>query len=116
MADCDRRSIQKLNGVVESQRGEINCVFEGDEQFRRDEQLLHVLEQNRDLREAHVKSLSEREELKRILGFTFDTISRRKLIEDRDTILELTAKIQELQNEVHCMNDSRVFFKEAESV
>ena len=32
-----------------------------------------------------------------------------KLIEDRDTILELTAKIQELQNEVNCMNDSREF-------
>ena len=36
----------------------------------------------------------------------------RKLFEDRDTILELTAKIQ---NEINCMNDSRVF-KEAESV
>ena len=32
-----------------------------------------------------------------------------------DTILELTAKIQELQNEVNCMNDSRDF-KDAESV
>ena len=41
--------------------------------------------------------------------------SRRKLIEDRDTILELTAKIQELQNEINCMNDSRDF-KDAESV
>ena len=30
-----------------------------------------------------------------------------KVVEDRDTILELTAKIQELQNEVKCMNDSR---------
>ena len=37
------------------------------------------------------------------------------MIEDRDTILELTAKIQELQNEVNCMNDSRDF-KDAESV
>ena len=35
--------------------------------------------------------------------------------EDRDTILELTAKIQELQNEVNCMNDSRDF-KDAESI
>ena len=55
------------------------------------------------------------EELKRLQGSTFDTISRRKLIEDRDTILELTGKIQELQNEVNCMNDSRDF-KDAESV
>ena len=55
------------------------------------------------------------EELKRFQGSTFDTISRRKLVEDRDTILELTAKIQELQNEINCMNGSRDF-QDAESV
>ena len=55
------------------------------------------------------------EELKRFQGSTCDTIARRKLIEDRDTILELTHKIQELQNEVNCMNDSRDFI-DAESV
>ena len=35
--------------------------------------------------------------------------------EDRDTILELTGNIQELQNEINCMNDSRDF-QDAESV
>ena len=50
----------------------------------------------------------------RFQGSTFDTFSRRKLIEDRDTFLELTAKIQGLQNEVNCRNDSRDF-KDAES-
>ena len=54
-------------------------------------------------------------ELKRFQGSTFDTIGRRNLIEDRDTILELTGKIQELQNETYCRNDSRDF-KDAESV
>ena len=49
------------------------------------------------------------EELKRPQGSTLDTISMRKLVEDRDTILELIAKIQEPQNEVNCMNDSRDF-------
>ena len=33
--------------------------------------------------------------------------ARRKLIEDRDTILEFAGKIQELQNEINCMNDSK---------
>ena len=42
------------------------------------------------------------------------TIARRKLVEDRDTVLELTGKIQELQNEINCMNDSRDF-QDAES-
>ena len=39
----------------------------------------------------------------------------RKLTEDRDTILELTGKIRELENEINCMNDSRDF-QDAESV
>ena len=73
------------------------------------------MEQNRDFREAHEKSLSGMEELKRFQGSTFDNFSKRKLIEDRDTILELTAKIQELQNEIDCMNDS-TDFQDAESV
>ena len=37
------------------------------------------------------------------------------MFEDQDTINELTGRIQELQNEVNCMNDSRDF-KDAESV
>ena len=40
-ADYDRRSIQKLNDVIESQRGEIYRSYQGDEPFRRDQQLLH---------------------------------------------------------------------------
>ena len=61
-AGYDRRSIQKLNGVIESQRGDINRALAGDEQLRRDQQLLHeqLLEQNRDLREAHMKKKSMR--------------------------------------------------------
>ena len=103
--------------MIESQLGEIDRALAGDEQLRRDQQLLHqqLLEQNRDLREAHEKSLKEMEELKRCQGSTFDTIARRKLVEDRDTILELTGKIQELQNEINCMSDSRDF-QDAESV
>ena len=111
-ANYDRRSIQKLNEVIESQRGEICRVHQGDKQLRRYQQLL---EQNQDLRETHGKSLNEMEELKRFQGSTFDTIARRKLVEDRDTIFELTGKIQELQNEINCMNDSKDF-QDAESV
>ena len=89
-ADFDRRSIQKLNEMIESQRGEIYRAHQGDERLRRDQQLLHaqLLAQNRDLREAHEKSLSEMEELMRFQGSIFDTISRRKLVQDRDTILQ----------------------------
>ena len=55
------------------------------------------------------------EELKKFQSSTFGTIARRRLVEDQDTILELIGKIQELQNEINCMNDSRDF-QDAESV
>ena len=73
------------------------------------------MQQNLELREAQQKSLTEMEELKKFQSSTFDTIARRRLVEDQDTILELTGKIQELQNETNCMNDSRDF-QDAESV
>ena len=68
-----------------------------------------------ELREAHEKRLNEMEELKKFQSSTFDTFARRRLVEDQDTILELTGKIQELQNEINCMNDSKEF-QDAESV
>ena len=115
-ADSDWRSIQELNGIIESQRRESDHALARDEQLRGDQLLLHeqLSKQNRDLREAHMKSLHEMEELKRFQGSTFDEFSRRRLIEDRDTTLELTSKIQELQNEINCMSDSRDF-QDAES-
>ena len=71
--------------------------------------------QHRDLREAQIKSLHEMEELKRVHELRVDESSRKRLIENQDTINELTARIQELQNEVKCMNDARDF-TDAESV
>ena len=108
---------QSLKETIESQKEETCRAHQGDERLRQDHQLLHeqLLKQIWDLREAHEKSLSEMEELKRFQGSTFDTIARRKLVEDRDTVLELTGKIQELQNEINCMNDPRDF-QDAESV
>ena len=55
------------------------------------------------------------EELWKFQSSTFDTIARRKLIEDQNTILELSGRVQELQNEVNCINDSKDF-QDAESV
>ena len=72
---------------------EINYYFKNDYQ-----------KQNWDL-----KSLHEMEKLKRVQELRIDEFSRRRLIENQDTIHELTARIQELQNEGNCMNDSRDF-------
>ena len=63
-ADSDRTSIQELNGIIESQEREIDHTIAGGEPLRRDQLLLQeqLSEQNRDLREAHIKS-HEMEEL-----------------------------------------------------
>ena len=71
--------------------------------------------QKLEFREAHQQSLTEMEELRKFQSSTFDTIARRKLIEDQNTISELSGRVQELQNEVNCMNDSKDF-QDAESV
>ena len=71
--------------------------------------------QKLEFREAHQQRLTEMEELRRFQSSTFDTSARRKLIEDQNTILELSGRVQELQNEVNCMNDSKNF-QDAESV
>ena len=97
-ASYDRRSIQKLIEIIESQQEEPHCA-QAEELQRRDQQLLHerLLQQNSELREARNKSLNEMGDLKKFQSSKFDTIARRRLVEDQDTILELSGKIQELQ-------------------
>ena len=116
-AESDRRSIQELAGIADSQRREIDHTIISDEQSRQDQLLLQeqLSEQNRDLREAHIKSLHEMQELKKSSRVTNRWIFEKKLIEDQNTIMELSGRLQELQNEVNCMNESRDF-KDAESV
>ena len=72
-------------------------------------------DRNWKFREAHQQSLTEMKELRKFQNSTFDTIARRKLVEDQNTIMELSGRVQELQNEVNCMNDSKDF-QDAESV
>ena len=74
-----------------------------------------LLQQNLEFREAHQRSLTEMEELRKFQSSTFDTMARRKFVEDQNTILELSGRIQELQNEINCMNDSKDF-QDAESI
>ena len=71
--------------------------------------------QQMEFREVHQQSLTEMKELRKFQSSTFDMLARRKLIEDQNTILELSGGVQELQNEVNCMNDSKDF-QDAESV
>ena len=82
----DQRSTQKSSETVDSQQEELQCA-QAQELQRRDQQLLHALfsHQNSELCVAHHKSLSEMEELKKFQSSTFDTIARRRSVEDQDT-------------------------------
>ena len=57
--------------------------------------------QKLDFREAHQQSLTEMEDLRKFQSSTFDTLARRKLIEDQNTILELSGSVQELQSKLY---------------
>ena len=57
--------------------------------------------QNLEFREVHQQRLTEMEELRKFQSSTFDTIARRKLIEDQNTILELSGRVQELHSKLY---------------
>ena len=110
-AESDRRSVRELSGIIDSQRMEMDHTIRGCEQSRRDQFLLEAeqSEQNRALRETRVRNMRDMEELLKSHVLKVQELSRRKLAEDQNTIMELRARIQELQNEVNCMNVSRDF-------
>ena len=113
----DRRSLRKLGEIVESQHQELHCA-RAEEGQRRDQQLLHgqSLQQNLEWREAHQRSLSEMEEMKKFQSSTFETIARRRLVEDQDTLLwNLLARYRNSKHEINCMSDSKEF-QDAESI
>ena len=54
-------------------------------------------------------------ELQKFQNSTFDEFTQQKFIEDQNTIMELSGRLQELPNDVNCMNDSKDF-QDAQSV
>ena len=62
-----------------------------------------------------INNFTEMEELRKFQSSAFDTMARRKFVEDQNTKLELSGRAQELQNEVNSMNDSKDF-QDAESM
>ena len=74
-----------------------------------------LLRQQQDFREVHQQDLMKQKELQKFQNSTFDEFAQKKFIEDQKTIMELSGRLQELQNEVNCMSDSRDFM-DAESI
>ena len=139
MVDRTGKPVEDITGIAverESSSAKIRTLFneqrrtiiaEGCEkvshhefQAARAEQERKILQeelwrQQQDFREVHQQNLTEIEELQKFQNSTFDTLTRQKLIEDQNTITQLSGRLQELQNEVNCMNDSQDF-QDAESV
>ena len=86
-------------------------------QAEEEQRLLQGLlwQQKLEFREVHQRGLTEMEELRKFQSSAFDTMARRILIEDQNILLELSGRVQELQNEVNCMNDSKDF-EDVESI
>ena len=71
--------------------------------------------QQQDFREVHQQDLMKMKKLQKFENSTFDEFTKQKFIEDQKIIMELSGRLQELQNEVNCMNDSKDF-QDAESI
>ena len=74
-----------------------------------------LLRQQQDFREVHQQDLIKMKELQEFQNSTFDEFTQLKFIEDQKIIIELSGRLQELQNEVNCMNESKDF-QDAESI
>ena len=70
-AESDKRSIQELNGIIDSQRMEIVDFKKNDQN------------KNRDLRETRIWKLRDVEELQKSHVLKVEEFSRRKLTEDQ---------------------------------
>ena len=74
-----------------------------------------LLRQQQDFREVQQQDLVKHQELQKFQNSAFDEFTQKKFIEDQKILMELSGRLQELQNEVNCMNDSKDF-QDAESV
>ena len=74
-----------------------------------------LLRQQQDFREVHQQDLMKHQELQKFQNSAYDEFTQKKFIEDQKIIMEFSGRLQELQNEVNCMNDSKDFM-DAESV
>ena len=114
-----QRSEAQIRTLLDDQKEQILAEYQAriiQHEFqaaraKKEQRLLQgqLWQQKLEFREAHQRSPTEMKELRKFQCITFDTMSRRKFVEDQNTILELSGRVQELQNEVNCMTDSKDF-------
>ena len=110
MLDEQRRTIIAEYGEKVLHHEFLAAQAEQDRKILQEE----LLRQQQDFREVHQQDLMKQKELQKFQNSTFDEFAQKKFIEDQKIIMELSGRLQELQNEVNCMNDS-MDFRDAES-
>ena len=111
MLDEQRRTIIAEYGEKVLHHELLAAQAEQDRKILQEE----LLRQLQDFREVHQQDLMKQKELQKFQNSTFDEFAQKKFIEDQKIIMELSGRLQELQNEVNCMNDSKDF-RDAESI
>ena len=109
MLDEQRRTIIAEYGEKVLHHDLLAAQAEQDRKILQEE----LLRQQQDFREVHQQDLMK--ELQKFQNSTFDEFAQKKFIEDQKITMELSGRLQELQNEVNCMNDSKDF-RDAESI
>ena len=86
----------------------VNC---GYEESRREQARLHeeLAQREKAHRDTRIRNICEVEGLKRTQEMRIDEVSRHELRESHATIQELTSQMQELQERMNYMNDSKEF-------
>ena len=111
MLDEQRRTIIAEYGEKVLHHELLAAQAEQDRKILQEE----LLRQQQVFREVHQQDLMKQKEWQKFQNSTFDEFAQKKFIEDQTTIMELSGRLQELQNEVNCMNDSRDL-RDAESI
>ena len=110
MLDEQRRTIIAEYGEKVLHHELLAAQAEHDRKILQDE----LLRQQQDFREVHQQDLMKHQELQKFQNSAFDEFSQKKF-EDQKIMMELSGRLQELQNEVNFMNDSKDFM-DAESI
>ena len=111
MLDEQRRTIIAEYGQKVLHHELLTAQAEQDRRILQEE----LLRQQQDCREGHQQDLMKMKELQKFQNSTFDEFTKQKFIEDQKIIMELSGRLQELQNEAICVSDSK-HFMDAESI
>ena len=109
--------IREFQRQAHSNRLEMDNVNYGYEESRREKARLHeeLAQREKAVRDTRIRNIHEVGEVKRTQEMRIDEFSRDELRESHATIQELTSQIQELQERMNYMSDSREF-QDVESI